>query len=421
MILSSCEPEIQQKNPGNPFSSGTAKVDRFISIGGSFAAGVTDNEQFQSSQKGSVSAILAGQLAKVGSRNFKQALMYDELGLGNRLKLELVTNCRTEQELLQVPFGGTPDGRNSDPIGNLGPFNDLSVPGARIVDLDDQRYASDNPYFARMQSVSGVSILDDVNLINPSFFFLWGGEHDAYDYARNGAATSFTVNGLTSIATFRNQLETAVQRLVATGAKGVIANIPSISDLPFFRTVRHDLVVLSQSEADQLNLFYTTNPNVRFKAGRNPVVIQDGAFLRFIEENEYLFITLNKDSVRCSNYGTVNPLPDQEVLTSGEIGQIEFSIQQYNLAIRNIADKYGLALFDANLYFKNLREKGVSFDGIRYDTRYIEGGFISLDGIYPTQRGNAILVNELINRINGKFSARVPLCDISKYPTVAIP
>ncbi len=421
VILSGCEPEIKPRTSGKPFDSGDAKVTRFVAVGGNYLSGFTDNELFQSGQQASVAKILGTQLKRVGAVNFLQPLMVDELGFGNRVKIAKVIDCKGNEDISKVPYGGSPDARNKSKIGSSGPFFNLSVPGARVVDLNANSFASTNDYFSRFASRNTASIMDDAMLVDPTFFMLWTGDRDVLGYAQQGAVQGLNQANITGASSFRNALQTTVTKLKARGAKGVIANIPSIESLPYFTTIPYNSIELTQEEADQLNIIYLTYSNIRFKAGKNPFVIREAFTTRFITEDEYVCLSLDVDSVKCGGYGSITPLGDADVLTKTEIQEINTATSQFNSIIGEVASGSGLALFDANSLFKTIRLRGINFDGITYTNEYVTGGFISVDGIHPTQRGNAIIANEIIKLMNDFFDAKIPLCDITIYPTVALP
>jgi hypothetical protein len=48
-------------------------------------------------------------------------------------------------------------------------------------------------------------------------------------------------------------------------------------------------------------------------------------------------------------------------------------------------------------------------------------GAFSEDGVHPNSRGYAFMANIFIQAINTKFSANVPLADISKYKGTGLP
>jgi hypothetical protein len=59
---------------------------------------------------------------------------------------------------------------------------------------------------------------------------------------------------------------------------------------------------------------------------------------------------------------------------------------------------------------------GLAINGVNFSATYITGNFFSLDGIHPTSQGYGIIANEFIKAINNKYSAQIPLVDVSTIP-----
>ncbi len=420
-LLIGCEPEINQKVSGNGFYPGTAVFTTEVALGGAFLSGFTSNELFLSGQQASIGALLSKQLKRTGGGQFKQALMFDEAGFGNRLEFENIMDCEGASGLKATAFKQQPDSRNTANIGAQGLYHNLGIPKASIVEMSSNTLAQNNPYFKRMASSGGTSAVDEAERLNPTFFFFWPNEADVYKFAMAGGTGTINGEAITPAITYKLNANQILKRLTGRGASGVICNVPDVTTLPYFTYIPYNAVELTQAEADQLNILYLYDPSLRFKAGKNPFVIRDGITTRFARPDELIPIRINMDSVKCQGYGTSLPLNDQDVLTSTEVSDIKNAIQNYNVAIEELANTFNLAVFDANRFFTKMLTSGFQADGIIYTGKYIYGGFISPDGIYPTQRGNAILTNAIIQAINDKFKARVPLCDINQFPTVAIP
>jgi hypothetical protein len=58
---------------------------------------------------------------------------------------------------------------------------------------------------------------------------------------------------------------------------------------------------------------------------------------------------------------------------------------------------------------------------VAYSPAFITGNLFSLDGVHPTPRGYAIIANEMIKAINGKYQARIPTVDVTQYRAVLFP
>lgn len=234
-------------------TSGTADFSKYVSLGNSLTAGFTDNALFIAGQENSYPNILAQKFALVGGGNFTQPLMNDNFG-GLLLGGNPVLNPITGENLFapRLVFGGagpvplqslnpnamsTTDFALNNPSG---PFNNLGVPGAASFHLIAPGYGSlsnfpnaANPYAIRVAGNTDSSILELAMAQSPSFFSLWIGSNDVLGYATSGGASG----ALTSQGTFDFAYSTLVNTLTSNGAKGVVANIPDVTSIPYFTTV----------------------------------------------------------------------------------------------------------------------------------------------------------------------------------------
>ena len=60
-----------------------------------------------------------------------------------------------------------------------------------------------------------------------------------------------------------------------------------------------------------------------------------------------------------------------------------------------------------NAYFKNITS-GIQWNGEVYNAQFVTGGFYSLDGYHPNQKGYALIANEFIRAINAKYKSTIP-------------
>ena len=88
----------------------------------------------------------------------------------------------------------------------------------------------------------------------------------------------------------------------------------------------------------------------------------------------------------------------------------------YNSTIKTLAEAKGFHLFDANSLMNRLATHGIEANGIMFTSEYVNGNTFSLDGVHPTSQGYAIIANEFIKIINSKFSANIPLINVSTIP-----
>lgn len=223
-------------------SKGNADFSKYVAVGNSLTSGYRDNALYIDGQNESFPSMLAKQMMLAGGGTFKQPLMADNLGgiptagIGNKLNL-IVANG----SLAPVPASGA----GATTLANIfsaGPYQNMGVPGAKSFHLLAPGYGSAaglatgtaNPYFVRFSSSNNATVLGDAMAQKPTFFSLWIGNNDVLGYATSGGDGS---NPITPVATFNQVYGVLVSTLTSQGAKGVLANIPNVTSLPFFTTV----------------------------------------------------------------------------------------------------------------------------------------------------------------------------------------
>src|SRR5690606_35351041 len=137
--FASCEPEFENPVTDEGFySSGTADLSKYVSVGNSLTAGYADGALYITGQNNSYPNIMAQQFEFIGGGDFTQPLMNDNLGglllIGpqiteNRLVLEILPN----EDPALTRLEGT---STTDIVNKLTrPFNNMGVPGAKSFHL----------------------------------------------------------------------------------------------------------------------------------------------------------------------------------------------------------------------------------------------------------------------------------------------
>ena len=295
-----------------PLTPGTANFSRYVSLGNSLTAGFSDNALFKAGQEGSYPNILAQQFKLVGGGEFKIPYTGDDNLGGLLLGGNVIQGTRLVfNGVGPVSLPGTPVTEVLDHL--TGPFNNMGVPGAKSFHLLAPGYGNpagvpsgaSNPYYARFASSTTSRIIDDAAAQDATFFSLWIGNNDVLSYATSGGTganqtgnldpTTYGPNDITDPAVFANVYSGLLDAMTANGAKGVVANIPYVSVIPYFRTVPYNPVVLDEAKVTQLNAGFATyngglglalannlitqeekdRRTITFKIGANPVVIVD--------------------------------------------------------------------------------------------------------------------------------------------------
>jgi len=440
-LLFGCQPEIEEFN----VTKGNADFSTYVALGNSLTAGYSDAALYPSGQDNSYANILANQFKKAGGGPFATPMIPNENGIGitliaqppfyalnTKLDLGYKTDCLGTTSLSPVPVVNNPD--QLELLNELlapvdGPINNFGVYGAKAVHLLAPAYGDPNgllnvpptanPYYVRFASSPISSILGDAIASEPSFYTLWIGNNDVLGYALSGGIG----DTITSQGSYADVMNTIIMSINATGAKGAVANIPSVSSIPFFNTIPYNgLVINQQAQVDALNTAYAPL-GITFNIGQNPFIIADAnapGGLRQIKNSEKILLSTPQDSIKCAGWGSQIPIGNQFVLTEAELENINFAVNGYNQTIMSLADQYGLAYVDMNKYLDDL-QTGIITDGVTLTSEFITGNAFSLDGVHLTPMGNAYVANIFINAINNKFNATLPVVSVTSYSANILP
>jgi hypothetical protein len=429
----SCKPEVIVPAP----SKGSIDVTTYVALGGSMTAGYADNALYYEAQLYSYPNLLAKQFKTVGGGDFTQPLVSaNSVGMGSSLNarytLAPVSDCKGAISLSPTPMAAQGDITVfTTSVASQGHFNNLGVPGAKTITMIYPGYGDPskgqgnyNPFFARMTSDPvNASMLSDAAAQKPTFFSLTIGNNDVLSYAFSGGSYDFiTPSAGPAGAGFDASVDLIVNTLTAGGAKGVVANIPAISSMPYFTTIPYNGLALDQANAAGLSSAYA-QLGISFQAGYNPFIIQDDnapGGLRQIKNGEFVLLTTPLDSIKCAGWGSLKPIPKQYVLTADEVAQAANAITSFNSKLKSVADAKGLAFVDVNAFMATVKS-GIVYNGVQMSNLFVAGGAFSLDGIHLTPKGNALLANEYLKAINNKYGATIPLIDATSYRGVLYP
>lgn len=425
-LLASCEPKMDEFTP----SAGNADFSRYVALGNSLTAGYSNGALYTSGQSYSYANLIAQQMQLAGGGAFVLPVVDNEAGLlAGKLQLGISTNCLGASSLGPVSAGGSPTGFPAAlaPVGYT--VNNFGVPGAKSYHLLAPGYGDPagvavgtaNPYFARFASSAVTTVLADAMAVDPTFFSLWIGNNDVLGYSTSGGLGDV----ITSQELFGGALTGIVTNMTSNGAKGIVANIPDVTSIPFFTTIPYNgLVLTQQAQVDGLNAAYGNGAlGINFALGQNAFIIADPTSpmgLRQIKSTELVLLTLPQDSLRCAGWGSAKPIPGQFTLVESEISAVQTATAGFNATLKALADSKGLAFADVNALMKKVKT-GLVYDGMRFSVTYVTGGTFSLDGVHLTPRGNAVVANYFIDAINSTYSAAIPHVNIGDYPGLIFP
>ena len=434
----SCKPHI----PLPAAQKGNADFTKIVAVGDDYLSGFTNGALRADGQEASIPNLIALQCKTYfQTADFAQPLMPNTFGFGAELNdmgngtnfwtpfsLQYHQDCL--DSIIIFPVRNSLDATNplliqaQTGIFNSGGFSNFAVPMMKATDMFSSAFSNPdlilggNPYYNRFAANPGQSnIANESKKQNATFFILHVGMEDIYHYARSGA----TVGNIQPSAAFSISLEKIIDSLSANGAKGVIANIPSLESMPYFSFINSQSCVLDASQASQINGIF--QGQIVFQAGANGFSIYDPNALwgfRHMKPEEKLLLNVNPDSLKCFASGTIYPLRDKFILDSTELVFINEMIAEYNDVIANAASLHGLALVDLHSYFNKVQTGFIS-EGRNVNSIFVEGNFFSLDGYHPTKFGYALLTNEFIKAINTTFNSTIPTVETANVETIIFP
>lgn len=285
-------------------TAGTADFTKVVAVGNSLTAGYMDGALYDAGQAASFANIIAQQIHSNGGGEFNQPDIkardgdYGGTSGGAAGRLHLVDPANPAPTPI-IP------GQPITPYSGGKSLNNFGVPGMRIVDFETVGYGSGagNIYFNRFATSDATTVMADATAAGGTFFTFWLGSNDVLGYALGGATNPAA---LTSVSDFTNAYGSAITAMTANGANGILANIPSINDIPHFTTVTWDAIEFdpnkpeSQPTVDALNdgfeglnsvldVLYQPPFNldstdmvsrkVSYNLGKNPILIFDGNLL----------------------------------------------------------------------------------------------------------------------------------------------
>ncbi len=482
--------------PEVPVTAGTANFAKYVALGNSLSAGFADGALYRVGQEVSWTKILSDQFKAAGGGDFKIPYMNDNLGGLLFGPVQILENRLYFNGTGPVRLPGTPTTSLGTPL--AGPFNNMGVPGAKSFHLLAPGYGNiaglasgaANPYFVRFASAPGATVLGDALAQTPTFFTLWIGNNDILSYATSGGVgnpstglnpAAYGPNDITNPAVFQNVYSNLLTQLTTGGAKGAVANIPNITTIPFFTTIKFNqltqanLTVGGVNQVAGLNaqlygplknaLTFLGQPNrinLLATTGNNPMIIRDetltnlsaqltavlqaggvsaaqATFLgnvfgqaRQTTANDYIPLSTSTAIGQAPTsaevgftppapfnlFGITFPLQDKHVLLPSEVQDVETAATAYNNTISSLATQFNLAFVDARAILSQVNSTGVPYDKYILKSDLVFGGAFSLDGVHPTGRGYALIANQFVKAINAKYGSTLREVKLIDYPVL---
>jgi lysophospholipase L1-like esterase len=250
------------------------------------------------------------------------------------------------------------------PSCNPNPFNVIEVLAAEILNPT----CSTNP---------GPTELAEAASLKPTTAILWIGSNDVL-------FTLLLGTDPTDVPTFSFLYHIAATTMAQASGHLVIANVPDVTLTAYLTSVPKLAAIL-----------------------KLPVPVVEAVFGLHADDMVTPFAFLAIQAMG----STLTPLPDSGpqgpiVLRAARLAQIRAAVLAYNAVIANEAAANGATLVDIHSLVNNLAANGVEVDGQKLTTGFM-GGLFSLDGVHPTNTGNAIIANEFIKTMNRSLHADI--------------
>lgn len=398
-------------------SAGTTDFTKYVAVGNSLTAGLTNGGLYNAGMQYSFPNLLATQFVAAGGGTFTQPTFDtgQENGSGF-LKLTSTTPTIVSETSSLAVIGTGAD--NARPLlakyASSSTLNNLGVPGLSLAAATTAGYgfnnaAGFNQYFERLLGTSDAtsSYADFITAqaSSATFFSCWLGGNDVLGYATTGGNAVDSKSPITPTALFEANLKTILDKF-SSAKGGIMLSIPKITLAAYFKTVTLTTLqaALEKGGAPANSAIYITTGAGAVRAATSTDLFLLGA------DAQTAYALLSKTTAGLNNgipYGLHpnNPLESKHVLDVDEVTTAEAAVTAFNTILSAEATSRGLAYVDINTLLTEASTTGHTANGITYSTAYITGGIFSLDGIHLTPAGNAVVTNEIIKAINTKYGS----------------
>lgn len=403
-------------------NSGEADFSTVVAVGNSLTAGYQSSALFETAQRYSYPAMVAGQMESV--QDFEQPLISNP-GIGGRLELDgSIPPADPANSPIPTEEQGQPLNADLDR-----PYNNLGIPGTVLADflgqdLPGASYSDrqqNNPFFEIVLRDLGNTQAEQLQALEPTFVLFWLGNNDILGYVTSGGTQPYLPP-----EEFQNLYQASIQTIAQTEADAVLYNIPDVTSIPYVFFLR------AQLEQQEAITFDETTQTYQLVTpqGNLPIHIETGSGPRVMRQNDFLLLSASGYFSQIQA-GEVSPpiTPDNAIpnnlvldgpLTSPPTGGSELArangvVQQYNTIIASASANNGYALADIHSRFGEIIAQGGVEIGS--DTlRSVPGELFSFDGVHPSNQGHGIVANLTIEAINNTYNASLTDINLSTIP-----
>lgn len=403
-------------------NTGNADFTRFVSIGNSLTMAEQSSSVFEAIQMYSFGKLIANQVGTT----YEQATFSDP-GTGGRLEIRSIDLVNGSAEIVTNSNQGVPTN-----LTYPAPYNNLGVKGAFLTDVLNARDANScytanfgvpNPLFNAVLRGLGTQ-LELAIAQQPTFVTLWIGNNDILAFATRGGLFP-----ITDVQQFAANYKTILDNLQTAGAQVIMANIPDVKNIPFFKTVGPGIGFQLQQNQIPGMVYQTTSgigqATVADLFNLNVLILLTGSSAAgYIGDTEGKYYSDNNIPVppgvnTAFPFGLFpeNPWPNNLILDPTEMSIVDQIVAAYNGIINTEATSRGFAVVDIYSLLNSIGQSGgIVVNGITFRSDFITGNTYSLDGVHPTTQGYGIVANAFIETINAKYGASIPLINVATLP-----
>lgn len=292
-------------------------------------------------------------------------------------------------------------------------YHNLGIPGAILLDLvDTTNYHNTVPpvnrqnftFFNIVQRGRGTILAQALSLAPTLISLEYGANEVLGPTTQAGVAP-----GNTTGAAFAQLMTISLNTIHAAspGTRVAVFDVPDVTDIPFFTTF--PAFTVSTTTGQPLPLEGTNGP---LQLG-DLVLLTAGSLIA------------TGTGIPAGGYNYVNPaapsngqpLPESLILRASEVAATRTEIARMNDVVDSVSTRPFVAHVGVAALLDEISTTGVRIGVNLYTSALITGGVFSLDGVHPNDLGYALMANQLIDAVNGRFGSRIPRVNPIEFAT----
>lgn len=408
LLLAGCQGPCSSisKIAAPSLTTGSADFTTFVSVGTSISAGWQSGGLVNRHQVHSGPALFAQQVGKTVLTSGKGTFSFPAIDADG---IPALTKIQSLSPLI-ISNAGQVRG-NPINLAQATPYNNLAVPGALLSDFDDATnyYSTGTSRDTIFQIIArGVGKISDQSLaLAPTFVAFEYGANEVLGPATSGVGKAYMPYTPTVYAALLTGAMNKIHTLAPT-AKLALFNVPDVTAIPFFTTFPSFTVSLGLGTPVAIN-----GPAGPLTSGDHITLLASA-----------LLAAGHGFPVGAYNY--VNPLapglgdslPVGTVLLSSDHDDLTAAIAQMNAAVDSVSLRPWIAKVDLNTLLTGIATNGYPLGGTHYTSAFVTGGLFSLDGIHPSDLGDGLIANAMIDAVNTRFGATIPHVNLTSVSSI---